>query len=102
MCYGGGTTSSAVTSRFHACAHARGSYAVCTTAALPGECTDDIDLAADDVVEIAYDKSIKYYCKTRSGCDFYPEIQAAIDSQYGGLIKDINRKIGYLFRYVAR
>lgn len=65
-----------------------------------GEFTDNIDLTPEEAVEIAYDRSINYYREIGDGCDFDPKVQAAIESQYDGLVKYVDRKIGALFSYV--
>lgn len=64
------------------------------------EFTDDIDLPSDDAVDIAYDTSLNYYREIAHGCEHSPSVQDAIDSQYDGLVKYVDRKIGTLFDYV--
>jgi uncharacterized sulfatase len=62
--------------------------------------TDDIDMPADEAVDIAYDRSINYYREIANGCEFDADEQAAIESQYDALVKYVDRKIGDIFRYV--
>lgn len=66
------------------------------------EFTDEIELAPDEAVDIAYDRSINYYREIAEGCDYADDVQAAIESQYDGLVRYVDEKIGELFSYIDR
>jgi uncharacterized sulfatase len=67
-----------------------------------GEFTNDLDIGAEEAVDVAHELSSDHHAAIARGCSFTERERAALNATYDALVRSVDRYVGSLFEYVQR